>query len=46
MIKQDESKMKHDEMMKHGEMAMGFSQTETTHHFHLCASGGYIEPDE
>jgi len=43
MMRQDESKMKHDEMMKPGELAMGFSQAKTTHHFHLSASGGYIE---
>jgi hypothetical protein len=43
MMRQDESKMKHDEMMKQGEMAMGFSQAKTTHHFRLSASGGYIE---
>jgi hypothetical protein len=33
----------HCEMMKHGEMAMGFSQAKTTHHFQLTASGGLIE---
>ncbi len=37
------SMMKHDEMMKHGDMAMGFSQSETTHHFQLSATGGSIE---
>ena len=34
---------KHDEMMKHGEKAMGFSQAKTTHHFYLSPSGGFIE---
>jgi len=31
------------EVMKHGEMAMGFSQTSSTHHFLLTASGGVVE---
>lgn len=48
MMKHGESttkhgEMKHDEMMKQGEMAMGFSQATTTHHFHLTATGGSIE---
>lgn len=33
----------HCQMMKHGEMAMGFSQDKTTHHFGLTASGGVID---
>jgi len=33
----------HDAMMARGEKAMGFSQTATTHHFHLLPSGGYIQ---
>jgi hypothetical protein len=48
MMKHEESttkqnEMKHDEMMQHGEIAMGFSQVKTTHHFHLSPSGGSIE---
>src|SRR5882762_2863567 len=35
--------MNHSAMMERGEQAMGFSQTETTHHFYLNASGGAIE---
>ena len=35
--------MQYEEMMKHGEMAMGFSQTKSTHHFHLSGTGGSIE---
>ena len=31
------------QMMEHGEMAMGFSQVKTTHHFRLTESGGVIE---
>lgn len=31
------------EVNRRGEDAMGFSQTETTHHFRLTASGGAIE---
>jgi len=41
--KQESSAEHHCQMMKHGEMAMGFSQDKTTHHFHLTASGGVIE---
>ncbi len=33
----------HDAMMARGEKAMGFSQTATTHHFHLLPNGGYIQ---
>ena len=33
----------HRQMMQHGEMAMGFSQTNTTHHFQLTKSGGVVE---
>jgi hypothetical protein len=43
MMKPDDSPMKHDEMVKHGEMAMGFSQVKTTHHFRLSPAGGSIE---
>jgi hypothetical protein len=32
----------HDEVMKNGEKAMGFSQTKTTHHFLLMPDGGAI----
>jgi hypothetical protein len=35
----------HDEVMKNGEKAMGFSQTKTTHHFLLMADGGAIRVD-
>lgn len=28
---------------RHGEMAMGFSQTSSTHHFRLTDQGGYIQ---
>src|SRR5882724_3860045 len=35
--------MDHSAMMKRGEQAMGFSQTQTPHHFYLSASGGAIE---
>ena len=39
-----ESPAEHNcQMMKHGEMAMGFSQVKTTHHFQLTASGGVVE---
>ncbi|HEV2402134.1 MAG TPA: hypothetical protein VGS27_34705 [Candidatus Sulfotelmatobacter sp.] len=41
--KQESSSDHHCQMMKHGEMAMGFSQDKTTHHFRLTASGGVIE---
>ncbi len=41
--KQESPAEHHDQMMKHGEMAMGFSQAKATHHFHLSASGGSIE---
>lgn len=33
----------HSEMNKRGEQAMGFSQTETIHHFFLTPSGGVIQ---
>jgi hypothetical protein len=33
----------HSMMMQHGEKAMGFSQTETTHHFFLRKDGGVIQ---
>lgn len=33
----------HSGMNKRGEQAMGFSQTETTHHFFLTAGGGVIQ---
>jgi hypothetical protein len=33
----------HAMVMQHGEMAMGFSQTETTHHFILKKEGGVIQ---
>jgi hypothetical protein len=32
----------HYQMMEHGEKAMGFSQTATTHHFQLTKSGGVV----
>jgi hypothetical protein len=32
----------HRQMMEHGEKAMGFSQTATTHHFQLTKSGGVV----
>src|SRR6266700_5536460 len=41
--KQESPAVHHDQMMKQGEMAMGFSQAKATHHFHLSASGGSIE---
>jgi hypothetical protein len=34
---------KHSVMMHHGEKVMGFSQTETTHHFFLKKDGGVIQ---
>jgi hypothetical protein len=33
----------HADVMEHGETAMGFSQTATTHHFKLLPDGGYIQ---
>jgi hypothetical protein len=33
----------HSMMMQHGEKAMGFSQTQTTHHFLLKKDGGVIQ---
>ena len=33
----------HSMMMQHGEKAMGFSQTQTTHHFLLKKEGGVIQ---
>jgi hypothetical protein len=33
----------HSEMMKRGDQAMGFSQTQTTHDFRLYTDGGAIE---
>ena len=33
----------HSMMMQHGEQAMGFSQTQTTHHFFLNKDGGVIQ---
>ena len=33
----------HSVMMQHGEKAMGFSQTQTTHHFFLKNDGGVIQ---
>ena len=33
----------HSMMMQHGEKAMGFSQTQTTHHFFLEKDGGVIQ---
>ncbi|MBI4455950.1 MAG: hypothetical protein HY644_08635 [Acidobacteria bacterium] len=33
----------HRMMMQHGEKAMGFSQTQTTHHFFLKKDGGVIQ---
>ena len=41
--KQESPAEHHCQMMRHGEMAMGFSQVKTTHHFQLTASGGVIE---
>ncbi len=41
--KQESPAEHHCQMMKHGEMVMGFSQVKTTHHFQLSASGGSIE---
>ena len=35
--------MEHSMMMQHGEQAMGFSQTQTTHHFLLTKDGGVIQ---
>ena len=35
--------MDHSMMMQHGEQAMGFSQTQTTHHFLLTKDGGVIQ---
>jgi hypothetical protein len=35
--------MEHSMMMQHGEQAMGFSQTQTTHHFLLKKDGGVIQ---
>lgn len=34
---------KHSVMMQHGEKVMGFSQTETSHHFFLKKDGGVIQ---
>jgi hypothetical protein len=39
----EQSPDKHSMMMRHGEKAMGFSQTETTHHFFLRENGGVIQ---
>ena len=40
----DHSKMDHDKMvMQNGEKEMGFSQTETTHHFLIMKDGGAIQ---
>jgi hypothetical protein len=33
----------HSAMNARGEKAMGFSQTETTHHFKLLPEGGYVQ---
>ena len=33
----------HSMMMQHGERTMGFSQTQTTHHFFLEKNGGVIQ---
>ena len=33
----------HAAMNARGEKAMGFSQTETTHHFRLLPDGGYVQ---
>ena len=35
--------MHHSMVMQHGEQAMGFSQTQTTHHFLLTKDGGMIQ---
>ena len=35
--------MHHSMVMQHGEHAMGFSQTQTTHHFFLTKDGGVIQ---
>jgi hypothetical protein len=35
--------MEHSMMMQHGEQAMGFSQTQTMHHFLLTKNGGVIQ---
>ena len=35
--------MHHSMVMQHGEQAMGFSQTQTTHHFFLTKDGGVIQ---
>jgi len=40
---QQEHSQHHCQMMHQGEMAMGFSQTKTSHHFQLTKSGGVIE---
>lgn len=42
MHKDAESKHQSD-VEKHGDMAMGFPHSETTHHFRLTADGGSIE---
>jgi len=42
MIQQVET-MKHGEMVKRGDQAMGFSQATTTHHFYLAKDGGAID---
>jgi hypothetical protein len=35
--------MHHEEVNRHGDMAMGFSHMKSTHHFRLSRSGGSIE---
>ena len=40
---QQSPEQQHAAMMERGEHAMGFSQTETTHHFLLSKQGGTIE---
>jgi Ni/Co efflux regulator RcnB len=33
----------YEDVNKHGDMAMGFSHMQTTHHFRLTATGGFIQ---
>ena len=43
MVKIPAAATDHDAMIHRGEQGMGFSQTETTHHFLLTANGGAIQ---
>jgi hypothetical protein len=40
---QQNQSAQHCDMMKRGELAMGFSQEKTTHHFYLAKDGGVID---